>query len=258
MREVLKAKKLSKRYGDKDQIIALNNIDLTILEGEFVCIMGPSGSGKSTLINLLATLDKPTSGIIEIDGVKTILMNESQQAKFRYENMGFIFQDFNLIDSLTIRENIAVPLVLAGTSKEIVKEKVLQVADKLNVTKYLDKFPGECSGGERQRASSARALVTQPKLIIADEPTGNLDTKNSHALLTLLKELNEKENITIIMVTHDSMIASYSSKLVFIRDGEIETTVERENKSQLEFFHSIVDITSKENQSLFEAIGKEK
>lgn len=256
MREVLMANNLVKEYGVKGQIKALNGVSLSINEGDFICIMGPSGSGKSTFLNMIATVDTPTSGSVKIDGQSVNSMSEGNIAKFRYENIGFIFQEFNLIDSLTIRENIGVPLVLASKGKDEIRGRVEAIAKKLDIYEYLDKFPVECSGGQRQRAAAARALVTEPKLIVADEPTGNLDTKNSHELLQFLKSLNENENKTIVMVSHDSMIASYSKKLVFIRDGKIEEIIERGNKDQSEFFYDIVDVTSKENQNLFNVMNK--
>lgn len=256
MKKILEAENLIKEYGVNGQIKALNGVNLSIMEGDFICIMGPSGSGKSTFLNMIATVDRPTKGRVTIDGNAISGMSESKIAKFRYENVGFIFQEFNLIDSLTLRENIGVPLVLASKGKKEIKERVENIAKKLDIIQYLDKFPVECSGGQRQRAAAARALVTNPMLIVADEPTGNLDTKNSHELLNFIKDLNEEENKTIVMVSHDSMIASYSKKLVFIRDGKIEEIIEKGNKDQSEFFYDIVDVTSKESQNLFKVMNK--
>lgn len=256
MSEVLVAKNLIKLYGNEGVIKALNGVSLTVNQGDFVGIMGPSGSGKSTLLNIIATVDRPTKGAVMIDGKSVNSMGEYAIARFRYENIGFIFQDFNLIDTLTIRENISVPLVLEGLSKVEIKKRVNEIAKKLDIEENLDKYSSECSGGQRQRAAAARALVTNPKIIVADEPTGNLDTKNSHELLEFLKDLNEKDGVTILMVTHDSMIASYSKKLVFLRDGKIEDVIERGEKDQREFFYDIVDVTSKETQSLFSGMGR--
>ena len=174
-----------------------------------------------------------------INGKEVRVMSEGEIGKFRYENLGFIFQEFNLLDSLTIFENIAVPLTLANVNKKEITQRVQEVAKKLNVEQTLDKFPNECSGGQRQRVAICRALVTNPKLIVADEPTGNLDSKNSHEILSLFKELNEKEGVSILMVTHDSKIASYSSKLLYIKDGIIDRTIEREGLSQKEYFYKI-------------------
>ena len=255
MKEIVVAKNLVKLYGYRTKVTALNDVSLTINEGDYICIMGPSGSGKSTLLNVLSTIDMPTKGIVEINNTNIRKMNEFDLGEFRYKNLGFIFQEFNLIDSLTIRENIGVPLTLADKSEDEINKKVEAIAKKLNIYEILDKYPVDCSGGQRQRAAAARALVTEPKMIVADEPTGNLDTKNSHELLKILKELNDKEGITILMVTHDSMIASYSKKLLFLRDGKIDEAIERGQLSQKEFFYKIVEVTSKESQSLLNVLA---
>lgn len=254
MGEIILAKNIIKIYDAKNKVKVLNNVNLTVNDGDFICIMGPSGSGKSTFLNVLSTVDTPTRGTIQINGKNIYDMSEAQIGRFRYENMGFIFQDFNLIDSMTIRENISISLVLANKSKKEIDEKTEEISKKLGIFELLDKFPSECSGGQRQRAASARALAANPKLIVADEPTGSLDTKNSHELLRIFQKLNEENGTAILMVTHDSMIASYSRKLIFLRDGKIEEILERENLTQKEFFYKIVDITSKESQSLFDTI----
>ena len=243
-KEILVADKITKIYGigTKTLYEALHEVSLTMYEGEFVCIMGPSGAGKSTFINNLSTIDIPTKGKVFINGKEVRVMSEGEIGKFRYENLGFIFQEFNLLDSLTIFENIAVPLTLANVDKKEITKRVEEVAKKLDVAQTLDKYPNECSGGQRQRVAICRALVTNPKLIVADEPTGNLDSK----------KLNEKEGVSILMVTHDSKIASYSSKLLYIKDGIIDRTIEREGLSQKEYFYKIVDINSSESQELFE------
>ena len=253
-KEILVADKITKIYGigTKTLYEALHEVSLTMYEGEFVCIMGPSGAGKSTFINNLSTIDIPTKGKVFINGKEVRVMSEGEICKFRYENLGFIFQEFNLLDSLTIFENIAVPLTLANVDKKEITKRVEEVAEKLDVAQTLDKYPNECSGGQRQRVAICRALVTNPKLIVADEPTGNLDSKNSHEILSLFKVLNEKEGVSILMVTHDSKIASYSSKLLYIKDGIIDRTIEREGLSQKEYFYKIVDINSSESQELFE------
>lgn len=257
MKNVIIGENIKKVYGYGDSAFtALHGIDLTVNEGDFIGIMGPSGSGKSTFLNVISTIDTTTSGKVIINGQNVKAMNEGDIARFRYENIGFIFQDFNLIDELTIEENIAIPLIASNVPKKEIEEKVLSIAKKLNIDEFLHKYPCNCSGGQKQRAATARALVNNPKLIIADEPTGNLDTKNSHDLLTMLKDMNDNENKTIIMVTHDSMIASYTKKLLFIRDGKIDEILEKGNLSQRDFFYNIVDITSKESQALFEVMGK--
>lgn len=251
MKKLLVGKNLTKIYGDKNKVTALNDVSLEVHSGDFICIMGPSGSGKSTFLNVLATLDAPTRGEVTLNDKNIYMMSESEIGTFRYENIGFVFQDFNLIDSLTMRENIGIPLLLANKPKDEINEKIEAIAEKLSISHLLDKFPVECSGGQRQRATSARALIANPKIIVADEPTGSLDTKSSHELLKLLQERNEKDGISIIMVTHDSMIASYSKKLIFLRDGKIDECLERGTLTQKEFFYKIVDITSKESQNLF-------
>ncbi|GFZ29956.1 ABC transporter ATP-binding protein [Clostridium zeae] len=254
MKEIITVKDLVKIYGGESQVKALNGVSLTVNEGDFICIMGPSGSGKSTFLNILANIDNPTKGAVLFNGESIYKMSERKVGEFRRDNIGYIFQDFNLIDTLTIRENINVPLVLANKSKAEIKERVENIAKKLNIFEFLDKFPVECSGGQRQRAAAARALVSEPKMIVADEPTGNLDTKNSHDMLKLLKERNVNDGIAIVMVTHDSMVASYAKRLLFLRDGKIDDSIDRGELTQKEFFYKIVDVTSKESQGLFDVI----
>ena len=251
--KILIAKNVTKIYGvgTKNPYTALKDVSLEMEEGEFICVMGPSGAGKSTFINNLSTIDLPTKGFVYINGKEVRQMSEREIGRFRYENLGFIFQEFNLLDSLTIFENIAVPLTLAGKKKKDIQESVNQIAKKLGVEMILNKYPSECSGGQRQRAAICRALVTKPKLIVADEPTGNLDSKNSHELLSLFRDLNVNSGVSILMVTHDPKIASYSSKLLYIKDGVIDETIERQNMSQKEYFYEIINITSKDAQMLF-------
>lgn len=252
--KILIAKNVTKIYGvgTKNPYTALKDVSLEMEEGEFICVMGPSGAGKSTFINNLSTIDLPTKGFVYINGKEVRQMSEREIGRFRYENLGFIFQEFNLLDSLTIFENIAVPLTLARKKKKDIQESVNQIAKKLGVEMILNKYPSECSGGQRQRAAICRALVTKPKLIVADEPTGNLDSKNSHELLSLFRDLNVNSGVSILMVTHDPKIASYSSKLLYIKDGVIDETIERQNMSQKEYFYKIVDINSTESQALFD------
>ena len=240
MNTILEAKNITKIYNrhTKNEFEALRGISLEVHEGDFICIMGPSGSGKTTLLNCISTIDNVYS------------MLESQTGKFRYENLGFIFQSFNLMDTLTLKENIALPLTLSNMSKEEIGKRVQQTAERLELVDVLDKYPVECSGGQCQRCAVARALINKPKLIVADEPTGSLDSKNSHTLLTILKELNEREKVTILMVTHDAMIASYSRRLLYLRDGCIEEDLERADMDQKEYFYKIVQINSKESMEL--------
>lgn len=242
---VVKSTNLKKFYGyNETRFQALKDINLEIEEGEFICIMGPSGAGKSTLLNLLSTIDIPYFGYVHINGVNVKSMSETKLGNFRYENLGFIFQEFHLIPTLTIAENIAIPLTLANVDQSYIDQRVLEVATSVGIEKTLHKYPNECSGGQIQRAAVARALVTKPKLLIADEPTGNLDSHNSHEILNIFRRMNVEDHATIIMVTHDSTIASYSSRVVRIVDGEIDTILERKDLTQKEFFYKIVEANS--------------
>ncbi len=250
---VLDAKRVKKIYGqyDNQKVEALKGIDLHMVEGEFVCIMGPSGSGKSTLLNVLSTIDLPSKGFVHINGSNVIGMTEYELGQFRYKNLGFIFQEFHLIESLTIFDNIAIPLTLANVKKDEIKVRVEEIAKQLNIEMTLHKHPSECSGGQRQRVAIARALVTNPRLIVADEPTGNLDSQNSHELLSIFRRLNKEQGVTILMVTHDATIASYSTKVLRIKDGLIETELEADGMSQKEYFYKIVEMNSQESQLQF-------
>ena len=210
--------------------------------------MGPSGSGKSTFINNISTIDMPTSGLVYINGVEIRTMSSNEIGKFRYQNLGFIFQDFNLLDTHTLYENIAMPLSLAKVKSKDISKRVQAIAESMNIEHLLSKYPRECSGGQKQRAAICRALIGNPKIIIADEPTGNLDSINSQELLSILKQLNEEQKVTIIMVSHDAMIASYSSRLIYIKDGKIEETLVRGQLSQEEYFQKIIELNSKEYQ----------
>lgn len=231
---------------------ALDQVDLTIYRGDFVCIMGPSGSGKTTLLNAISTIDPPTKGKVLIEGKNIRKMGEIEIGDFRHQYLGFIFQKFNLLENLTVFENIAMPLTIANLSDKEIEQRVKEIAEKVSIAPLLDKYPTECSGGQCQRVAIARALITNPKLIVADEPTGNLDSKNSHEILCLLKELNQKEGVTILMVTHDAMIASYSKRLLFIMDGKIEQVLERNDARQKDFYYKIMDITSHEAMQFLE------
>ena len=247
--EVVVAKNVRKVYGinKENQVVALKGIDLTINTGDYICVMGPSGAVKSTLLNVLSTIDLPTGGQVLINNTNIMKMSENQMCDFRYKNLGFIFQDFNLIDSLTVHENIAVPLTMAGVKKDEIYKRVQEISKKINIDALLNKYPTECSGGQRQRIAIARALVTNPTLIIADEPTGNLDTQNSHEIMMIFNQLN-KEGVTILMVTHDTLIASYSKKLLYISDGEIKQTIERLDKDEKTYFDEIVEVNTKERR----------
>lgn len=236
--------------------IALDSVNLTIYKGDFVCIMGPSGSGKTTLLNAISTIDPPTKGKVLIEDKNIRKMGEIEIGDFRHQYLGFIFQKFNLLDNLTVFENIALPLTISKKlSDEVIEKRVIEISEKVGIKALLDKYPTECSGGQCQRVAIARALITKPKLIVADEPTGNLDSKNSHEILTLLKKLNQEDEVTILMVTHDAMIASYSKRLLFLIDGKIDKVLERKDWKQKEFYHQIMEITSYEALALLEEEG---
>lgn len=245
MKKILEAKQLKKIYGDKkNQYIALDGVDLDIEEGDFVGVMGPSGAGKSTLLNIVSTIDKATSGSIKVGGKEITALNNKALAKFRRENLGFIFQDFNLLDTLTVRENIALPLALANVPKITIEAKVKNIVRILNINDILDKYPYEISGGQKQRTAASRAIIGKPSLILADEPTGALDSKSSKDLLESIKRLNEEENATIMMVTHDALSASYCKKVMFIKDGRVYDTIERKSDRK-KFFKDIMEVLGK-------------
>lgn len=224
---------------------ALSSVDFIVEEGDFIAVMGPSGSGKSTLLNCISSLDKVTSGNISLLGQPVRVMNDDDLSDFRRKYLGFIFQNHNLVSSLSIFDNIATPLILAKNDVNDTYQRINEIAKTLKIEHILYKKPNECSGGERQRAAIARAIVTRPKLIVCDEPTGNLDSENSHEVLTLLSKLN-KQGIAIIVVTHDSMIASYAKKFMYLRDGTVKTVINRNNASQEEFYEAIVKVTTQD------------
>ena len=222
MQKTLEIKNLKKFYGTKNNITkAVNDLSLEVEEGEFVAIMGASGSGKTTLLNCISTIDEVTSGHIFIDGKDITELKEKELASFRRENLGFIFQDFNLLNTLTISENISLALIINKEDANKVEKKVKNIAEKLGIEEILNKYPYEVSGGQKQRCACARALINKPKLILADEPTGALDSKSSRMLLETMDEMNEKLNATILMVTHDSFSASFCKRVLFLKDGKI-------------------------------------
>lgn len=222
---------------------ALDNFSLSVKKGEFVGIMGPSGSGKTTLLNLLATIDQPTSGTVMIDGVDTAILRGEKLALFRRERLGFVFQDFNLLDSLTIGENISLPLVLSRKPLRFIKEQLSLVARRLGITELLNKYPYEVSGGQQQRAAAARAIIHEPAVLLADEPTGNLDSKSARELMETLTLLNHTAGVTITLVTHDPFAASYCQRILFIRDGQLYNEIHRGDSRQV-FFQQILDVLS--------------
>ncbi|MGE8203586.1 ABC transporter ATP-binding protein [Heyndrickxia sp. NPDC080065] len=240
---VLEVKKVSKIYGTNNHVFqALKDINLEMIKGEFVGIMGPSGAGKSTLLNILSTIDVPTSGSIRINGYKVNEMNENDLADFRRDRLGFIFQDFNLLDTLTVKENILLPLALANANPKVIENKLKQVATTFGIEPILERYPYEISGGQQQRTATARAIVTNPDLIFADEPTGALDSKSALNLLQTLKKLNEQEQASIMMVTHDSFAASFCSRVLFIKDGAIFSEIRRGEQSRKEFFQQVIHV----------------
>ena len=243
MSKTLEIKNLKKYYGTKNNITkAVNDLSLEVEEGEFVAIMGASGSGKTTLLNCISTIDEVTSGHIFIDGKDITELKEKELTSFRRENLGFIFQDFNILDTLTISENISLALIINKEDVNKVDKKVSDIAEKLGINEILNKYPYEVSGGQKQRCACARALINKPKLILADEPTGALDSKSSRMLLETMDEMNEKLNATILMVTHDSFSASFCKRVLFIKDGKIFNEIRRGEKPRKEFFNEILDV----------------
>ncbi|KEJ00772.1 bacitracin ABC transporter ATP-binding protein [Clostridium botulinum A2B7 92] len=244
MKEILKSINITKVYGEKRNTYqALNGIDMKVFEGEFVGVMGPSGAGKSTLLNIISTIDRPTGGKILIDGDDITKLKGDKLSDFRRNKLGFIFQDFNLLDTLTVNENIALPLSLSKLSYKKIDKKVIEITEKLGIKDLLNKYPYEISGGQKQRVAAARALINKPALILADEPTGALDSKSSKELLETLSLLNERDKSTIMMVTHDAFAASYCSRVIFIKDGKLYKEIEN-NLSRKDFFREILDVTS--------------
>ncbi|PGU42902.1 ABC transporter ATP-binding protein [Bacillus cereus] len=219
--EILKVSDLGKVYPGKISYTALSHIDLKINKGEFVGIMGPSGSGKTTLLNMVSTIDAPTSGEVLINGENPYLLSSDQLSLFRRRELGFVFQSFNLLNTLTVKENIVLPLTLDGVSPREMEGKVEGIAKKLGITEILDKRTYEISGGQAQRTAIARATIHNPKLLLADEPTGNLDSKSASDVMELLTRLNKENSTTMMLVTHDAMAASYCDRIVFIKDGQL-------------------------------------
>lgn len=243
MNTVLKVTNLQKYYGGKGNVTkAIDNINFEVYEGEYIGIMGASGSGKTTLLNCISTIDTPTSGHIFIENEDVTTMKSSALTKFRRDKLGFIFQDFNLLDTLTAYENIALALTITNTSAKKIDAKIKEVANILNITEVLSKYPYQMSGGQKQRVASARAIITNPYIVLADEPTGALDSKSARMLLESFKKLNEELNTTILMVTHDAYTASYCKRMLFIKDGKIFHELIRGNDTRKEFFDKIMEI----------------
>lgn len=243
METILKVDKVEKYYGNKDNMTkAIDQISFTVNKGEFVGIMGPSGSGKTTLLNCISTIDKVTTGSISINQQDIPKLKAKALEDFRKDELGFIFQDFNLLDTLTAYENIALALTIQGRKPKEIDTLIQEVADKLEISAVLDKYPYQMSGGQKQRVASARAIVTNPSLILADEPTGALDSKSSRLLLESFEKLNQELEATILMVTHDAFTASYAHRILFIKDGKIFNELVRGSDSRKEFFNRIIDV----------------
>lgn len=245
MKIVVEAKNIKKVYGTKGNVhTALDDITLKVHEGEFVGVMGPSGAGKSTLLHCISTIDRPTSGEIYIDGIRITNLDEEQLANFRREKLGFIFQDYNLLDTLTVKENIILPLALARVDLHELEERVNQVAKTFGLDTILEKYPYQISGGQKQRTAAARAMITKPTLLLADEPTGALDSKSATDLLESLKVLNKVERATILLVTHDAFAASYCDRVIFIKDGKLFTELVKGKRTRKQFFQKVLDVLS--------------
>ena len=245
MQEILKVQGVTKTYGGRGAATtALKGITFTVGEGEFVGIMGPSGSGKTTLLNCVATIDRPTSGSIAIGGEEVTALPQGKLAAFRREKLGFIFQDCNLLDTLTAFENIALALSIAGAPTGEIRGRAEEMARLLGIGDCLDKYPYQMSGGQQQRCAAARAVVTRPDLVLADEPTGALDSKSARLLLDRLEELNREMGATILMVTHDAFTASCCRRVVFLQDGQIFLELRREGQDRRAFFQRIIRVVS--------------
>lgn len=242
---VLSVRHLEKAYGARNNVTqALSDVSFDVRAGEFVAIMGPSGSGKSTLLNCVSTIDCVTSGSVLVNGVDITGMKAQKLSRFRREQLGFIFQDSNLLDTLTARENIALPLTIARVPSAEVLSRVEDVAARLGISTVLDKYPYQMSGGQQQRVAAARALVTNPTVIMADEPTGALDSKNARLLLECLEVMNRHMDSTVLMVTHDGFAASYTNRVLFIRDGKLFTELRRGDDGRREFFDRIMEVVA--------------
>ena len=245
MENILKIDKVEKYYGSRSSLTkAIDNISFEVDKGEFVAIMGASGSGKTTLLNCISTIDRVTSGHIYVDGEDITKLKGNKLNKFRREELGFIFQDFNLLDTLTAYENIALALSIQNVSASDIAKRIDKVAKELDIKDVLKKDPYQMSGGQKQRVASARAIITNPKLVLADEPTGALDSKSAKMLLERFTYLNKELMATILMVTHDAFTASYASRVIFIKDGKIFNELHRGSDSRKEFFDKIIDVVT--------------
>ena len=259
LKNVLEVEKVSKLYEtENNSVLAVNDVSFQIPRGSFVGIMGASGSGKTTLLNVIATVDKPTNGTIRISGQNIADMPDEAAAEFRRRHLGFVFQEYNLLDTLTIYENIALALTMKEVSKESIRPMIQSLSEKLDISAILDKFPYEVSGGQRQRCACARAIVANPDIILADEPTGALDSHAARQLLDTLAMLCREYGATILMVTHDVMAASYCDRILFMKDGEIKTALNRERENKQTFFADIlkkIEWIEGESHDVLEAVN---
>ncbi|MCB2310224.1 ABC transporter ATP-binding protein [Clostridium tagluense] len=244
--EILRIKKLTKVYNafkEAKEVIALNEVSFNVDKAEFIGIMGPSGSGKTTLLNILSGIDKATSGEVHINGQDIIKMKKDELALFRRRKVGFIFQDFNLLDSLSVKENIAFPLIIDKVNPQEIEQRAKDIMKYLGIEELQNKYPYNISGGEKQRAAAARALICEPSVIFADEPTGNLDSKSSKSIMTTFKNMNEEKSATVIMVTHDAFAASFCKRIIFIKDGAIRLEIVSDGDRN-KFFDKILEAQS--------------
>ena len=243
MSNVLEVKNIEKYYGNKSNLTkAIDGISFNVGEGEFVGIMGASGSGKTTLLNCISTIDRVTAGKIIINNQDITKLKGNKLNKFRREELGFIFQDFNLLDTLTAYENIALALTIQKVNSKEIDKKVKEIAEKLEISEILSKYPYQISGGQKQRVASARAIITNPKMVLADEPTGALDSKSARQLLETFEHLNQKLGATILMVTHDAFTASYAERIIFIKDGKIFNELVKGEDTRKQFFEKIIEV----------------
>lgn len=255
MQSLVTVSQLSKTYGKGTNTFrALKDISFTIEHGEFVGIMGPSGSGKSTLLNVLATIDTPTAGDIHMEDTNIAAMKDQPLADFRRMNLGFIFQDYNLLDSLTVKENILLPLAIARNSVHQMKKKVQEITETFEINTIMDKYPYEISGGQKQRTAACRALISDPKLLFADEPTGALDSKSATDLLERMQTLNQTNENTILMVTHDPFAASFCRRILFLEDGQLSKEIFRSNQSRKDFYQNILNELAEKSGSHHDTI----
>ncbi|PNZ31936.1 ABC transporter ATP-binding protein VraD [Staphylococcus petrasii] len=241
---ILSVNHLSKVYGSKQKYKALNDINFSVEEGEFVAIMGPSGSGKTTLLNVISSIDNISGGTVEVSGNEINKMSDKKLAQFQKKELGFIFQDYSVLPTLTVKENIMLPLSVQKINKDEMEKNYAEITKALGIYDLSNKYPSEISGGQQQRTAAARAFVHKPSIIFADEPTGALDSKSAQDLLNRLEEMNKQFNSTIIMVTHDPSAASFSERVIMLKDGHIHSEIHQQNKTKRDFYDEIIKLQS--------------